>query len=354
MNRNIGLDILRILACFMVVGIHTTPIHINNGQEYNSANLLMQAFYRAGLPIFFLLSGFFLINKKWNVKSYIYSIIKITIPFIIISLAHYIYLYDISPNVLLDYIKTITTSITGVSVHFWFVYVILALYIFSPIITVILSCINEKKSITALLITLIIYAFISNYPALSFALKTPEYNFKPGPFVWVVYFIFGGLLARCSSMINIYTPIVVSLVGLIATYKLSSIDFIDFRPYDINATMLAYSSAILITFLKLGEKIQSISNNIKNAIISISDKTYIVYLVHIMVLDAITTHLPEFIEGLSKSNLYILLTLTCFVFSLVISFLITPIANRITWLVSHMLNVIPTNKINSQLPSSMR
>ncbi|HHL8374238.1 TPA: acyltransferase family protein [Escherichia coli] len=54
MNRNAGMDALRIISCFMVVCIHTC-LNYKYGQDSlnNLLALFGQSLFRIGLPVFF-------------------------------------------------------------------------------------------------------------------------------------------------------------------------------------------------------------------------------------------------------------------------------------------------------------
>lgn len=70
MKRYIGLDILKILSTFAVVLLHT----LNKQSGYS--NILLYAFSSFAVPVFFMINGYFLLNKKDISCRYI--VMKIT------------------------------------------------------------------------------------------------------------------------------------------------------------------------------------------------------------------------------------------------------------------------------------
>ena len=66
-ERQIHFDLLRILACFMVVVLHaasrffdTTPVEAENWMAYNAYDALV----RSAVPLFVMLSGVFFLAAK--------------------------------------------------------------------------------------------------------------------------------------------------------------------------------------------------------------------------------------------------------------------------------------------------
>ena len=69
--RNLGLDLLKIFSCIGVVILHSTRPGFNL-EHYNiSAYLYYLATY--AIPLFFMLNGYFLLNKKKLPYSYVFN-----------------------------------------------------------------------------------------------------------------------------------------------------------------------------------------------------------------------------------------------------------------------------------------
>lgn len=75
-KRNIGIDLIKIIACILVITLHSLspedPIVFNN-----TLNLSLYYVGKLAIPIFFMASGYFVINKPS--VSYIYSFKRIKI-----------------------------------------------------------------------------------------------------------------------------------------------------------------------------------------------------------------------------------------------------------------------------------
>lgn len=70
-KRDTSIDLLRVVCCMLVIGIHVTvdySLTVNKGMDsfIQIQSLLMNNIVRVGLPVFFVISGYFLLNKKIN------------------------------------------------------------------------------------------------------------------------------------------------------------------------------------------------------------------------------------------------------------------------------------------------
>ncbi|WP_139788228.1 acyltransferase family protein, partial [Morganella morganii] len=68
MTRNYSIDLLRVFCCVLVIGIHVVPTYSPpyNINANNVQIIIMQSIVRVGLPVFFILSGMFLLNNKYS------------------------------------------------------------------------------------------------------------------------------------------------------------------------------------------------------------------------------------------------------------------------------------------------
>lgn len=342
-NRNLSIDLLRIISALCIVFIHVTPGYSNDSGLYT---LFIQPIIRAGLPLFFIISGYFLLNGRDEplLEFYRKRFISLLIPFIIFSFIHYTYFHQWDVNAYsyewgLNYIKSI---LYGAPVNFgrdyfmtalyWFVYTISGIYVISPAIKKCLTFIDDKKSLKYLLILIGIYGL---YQALSFYLSSIGFSKNilsaPENIKWLIYFISGGIICRVKNKINnsaILFIILASYLCVMATcVGASSGMWYGFEWIDGNPSMIVLSISIFILFHKN-------NLNINNRYIPyISNLTYGVYLVHIMILsivDAQTKYLGQ------QTISYVMITsLTVFILSLILSSVINySMINRIIRLLS--------------------
>lgn len=144
MNRIVKYDLLRIAACFAIV-----LLHVSNGYWYvvdvNSSDFAIMTVYnsftRFGVPVFFMLSGMFLLDPSRELppKKLISKILKLVISFYIWSL-FYAFQSVIFNGVLHGWssvtdemwYSAFTRLITGHS-HMWFILDLLGFYLLLPV-----------------------------------------------------------------------------------------------------------------------------------------------------------------------------------------------------------------------------
>lgn len=285
-KRNIGIDLLRILACFMVVGIHTTPF-------LSHIDMLMQSFFRVGLCVFFLISGAFILSSepKSLLSWYTNRLLAIIIPFLVYSYIHFVFITNyqlLDLETLVNFVKFIFLSSTSISVHFWFVYTIIGLYLIAPVFSYMINSMTEVNALKSFLILLFIHAIHSNYPIIQSIINIPNIFLIPDIYIWLLYFISGGLLYKCRNIINNNMATLMLLFGFIITYifciNTPNKYGLSFNQFDINASMLIYASGLFLLFVKL--KLEWLRNNdiIVSLILYISKHTYAIYLIHILIL----------------------------------------------------------------------
>lgn len=131
-NRNIAFDLLRILACFMIIIDHTAGGFLVTN-PYNRWWLLLDFYFFLSKPavaLFFMLSGSLLLKKQESVKNWLTKrVLRIVLVIIIFTLPHELFANGSSFD-LLSYIKFSWSSSTG---SYWYLYAYLGLMLTLPI-----------------------------------------------------------------------------------------------------------------------------------------------------------------------------------------------------------------------------
>lgn len=223
MKGYVGIDYFRIVAAFLVIAIHTSPL-----STYSETGdfILTRIIGRVAVPFFFMISGFFLISQysstSYKLKQFIkktafvYAVaILIYIPLNIYN--HYFYMENLLPNIIKDII------FDGTLYHLW--------YLPASIIGGIISWYLVRKAgmKKALLIAGILYiigmfgdsyyGIIEKVPAIkniySHIFEISDYT-RNGVFFSPIFFILGGVIAEKPNQISIKK----SLVNLIVSFIL--------------------------------------------------------------------------------------------------------------------------------------
>lgn len=146
MKREENLDLLKIIACLMVITIHVSAYYINGyekiGGNYFTIGNIWDSFARPAVPIFVLLSGKYALSNEKNIKiSYYYRKIlnNIYIPTFIYSILYFIYSYFL---IVVKYILNLEIEDTYFPVkqliigapfyHMWYLYMAIGLYLLVP------------------------------------------------------------------------------------------------------------------------------------------------------------------------------------------------------------------------------
>ena len=194
--RNLSLDLVKIIAMFMVLALH---INLNHNLPQSLALTFNYGFACIAIPLFFMVSGYLLANKNLNIK---YSKRKICgiLRFVIITTTVYIigsFLYDLivighlsldSYNKFGSYTQWFIQK--GGMWQYWYFASMIIIYLISPILD---KLIHSDK----LLIILFIAVGVSFvFFLLNCYCRFEEYHIKQTYrlWYWIMYFLLGGYI----------------------------------------------------------------------------------------------------------------------------------------------------------------
>lgn len=143
-SRIPGLDLLRVVACYMVVQVHAGEYYyalpgglVTPGTDPVAVNLL-NSLCRIAVPLFVMLSGYFLLPVQGSTRVFFTRrFSRVVVPFVVWCALYAIYrwLRGESERGLGGDLANIPVNF-GVEVgHLWFVYMLLGLYLFAPVIS---------------------------------------------------------------------------------------------------------------------------------------------------------------------------------------------------------------------------
>lgn len=232
-NRLHYIDVLNCIAIFFVLILHSSQLaHFGSPEDSNYIlALLLQTLCIPAVYIFFMNSGATLLDyrEKYSTKKFFVKRIKrVLIPFLLWSVLYYI--YDINhyafpgptrhphPGIV-DFINAFANN--DINNLFWFFYSIIALYIATPILSVLVK--KHRNTMFAIVVASFVLTDLFNYLSKLTGLKIMT-TYLTQPLVtsnFVGYFVMGylikaryfsqkeenifislGLLALCLSIIN--------------------------------------------------------------------------------------------------------------------------------------------------------
>lgn len=313
-KRYANIDLLKTIAIFMVVVLHSGLLHTNfiaikSPASYIefSIRLLMER-----VPIFVMVNGFLLINKQFNLKKHLLKTWHIFLLLIIWSFIYVVIsslIYNIPINMKNVFLEVITTNIsskyTGI---LWFLQNFIALYLLFPILKVLHD--NNKKIYNYSFIIISIFTVGTNFLYLTnniIECKTSwnglkyllsyisKFNIITNGY-FVFYFMLGGYIFehrnKLKFNVNDKKIIAIIILGVLAwllaiTY---GIYISHIQRKMINDTFNYSTIFLCITILGvycLTSNYQNTGNLINRIIESIGKNSLGIYLVHMLVIRAL-------------------------------------------------------------------
>lgn len=145
-NRIIFLDYMRVIACFMVIMVHSCEFFFIDGDNIGIRNLydgfwvsVIDSAFRCSVPLFVMISAYLLVPLKTDAATFLKRrLIRVVIPFIIWSLLYATLPYlwgGLSSNEVASSLTRLLYNFNGASGHMWFVYMLIGIYLFMPVIS---------------------------------------------------------------------------------------------------------------------------------------------------------------------------------------------------------------------------
>lgn len=334
------LDTLRSLATLGVILIHVSSPIINTTPISNSGywwigNLLM-SLTRYAVPMFLLLSGTTMLGREYNLKEYYKRrLMRVVFPFLFWIIVYFFFRYFTLPATKIPEGFSATMSwaghlflTEGVSKHFWYIYMIIFIYLFVPFLSGFANRIENKNVPVLLFIWLLIASWCTRYGANMYLFTDVNRIGK--------YFLFMGyLLAGFYFFRNIiitqklrYTVFIVFLLSIfISAFTVYFISIGNQKTDQSIYNYMSFNTIIQSVALFLLIKNTSVKNKaLKYINEKISDYSYGIYLVHIMVLGILFNH------GIFWTMAHPLISVpVVFLLTLIISFIIIFLLRKIPY-----------------------
>ena len=163
-KREIWVDWLRVIACFMVMVVHSTePFYLNDGSlVLTPGDAFWASFFdslvRCCVPLFAVASSYLLFPLRYSTGEFLRRrAVRVLIPLAIWSLVYAFWWGNPAEN-----LKGLLVNFNYAAGHLWFVYMLLGVYLLMPL----LSPWAEKVSRRELTVYLCIWLFTTTFPML--------------------------------------------------------------------------------------------------------------------------------------------------------------------------------------------
>lgn len=291
-NRILYYDVLRIISVMAVIVLHVIGNTINtlnlSGISSNIYHIIFQLMFFA-VPMFVMLSGGLFLNPEKEIdikKLYTKYISRILICLFGFGMLYsileiYFNTRTISISMFTESIKNIFTG--NLWAHMWYLYLILGLYMISPILKIFTSnCTKKEFQYILLLLFLftILLADIINYSKINVAfhiLITSPYIF---------FYLFGYYLSKYDLPKKIrITSYILSIISIIIIILNNFINIFD-ATYITYTSFITFNIILSIFLLTKNHKYNS-NDKTKKILISLSECGFGIYLVHQLIINII-------------------------------------------------------------------
>ncbi len=313
------IESLRTLACIMVILLHVSGpwlYKLNGVNAFTwSSVALIHSFTRFCVPVFLMITGTLLLKQNTSVLDF-YKIrfSRILKPLLFWSIV-YILIY-----VLFDFILGKSTSvfkvfefafdslIHGAAYHLWYMYLLIALYIFIPFSSKIIQAIHIKYLLLVLITWFAMLSLAQYYESNQYL---QAFRFYLGYFGYLVLGYFLNNL-KMSKQFGISISIVLLILGLASTfipaynnYIHQNINMLNRSFYYLNTNVVVLAIGIFLFFKNIEFKSNLISKISKH-----SFGIYFIHLIFIMLLNKIlaVSELPILLYILIFSGAVLLLS----------------------------------------------
>ena len=281
-NREYAFDILRVISMIMVIIIHVANIYCRSFNIISNHSYLISLIFnticRISVPIFFMISGTLLLDRKFNKEKYIKRLLKYIILIIVWDIIYLVWEYFYLG---VTYDKLYRLIFDPYRAHLWFLYTILVLYAVQPLLKWIMDKSNTKIKVFLLTIWILLSAasMLNPYIAKFFTI-----------FSYIGYFVIGKYLYDFIKGYNFKKYNFFLILMMIICYTLSIIMnySISIKLNQFYNMFFAYRAPFII-LASFAFYILIISNykkdSLNNICTELSDVSLGVYLIHGIFLD---------------------------------------------------------------------
>lgn len=290
-NRSLWIDALKTLATFAVIMLHVCVPLVNDlgnnswtaGNFYNSA-------VRFCVPVFVMITGVLLLSKSDDLGIFLKKrFTRILYPFIFWSGIYLLMKIDFQQPVKEIFSFSIKALKSGAEYHLWYVYMLIGLYLITPILRKWLLKATQKE----ILYFLAIWGFVIllDLPIINKLYTRIDLHYFSG---YIGYLILGYYCVRFPlhkesiklRIIGFSMYLIAFIITAVGTMMLSKkAEVFDSRLYNfLSANVVIASLGIFMVF----QNIKFNFSFLEKIIIEISKRSYGIYLSHVFVLTSLT------------------------------------------------------------------
>lgn len=298
----VWVDLIRVTAIYFVVMIHVSGQLTNVWGKIPNSQWLIADVYgavaRISVPLFFMISGYLLLPRSESLRVFFTKrMTKILIPFIVWS---FIYLFWYCGS----HAAACTTSfvsqlllVRGTYYHLWFLYTLISIYFFLPILRLMFRPEIDKRILWYLIVLWLVFQ-----PVLTIARQVWNFNINISPPLatgFLCFFIVGYLLGEISlSRSRLFLSIALWASGILITVAGTYLLTLKSGAYNgifydfVSLNVIIASVAAFLLLKALGETEVFRSSRIQSITRSLATASFGIYLIHILVIEILGYGIP--------------------------------------------------------------
>lgn len=364
-KRNVKIEIIRLIACFAVIWYHIRELPFKTNGELSETAVFFECLCTICVMTFFLITGFFIYNKKGNIITDWIMLLKkflinIFLPFIIVCIITLIFHeFLISKNSFIECINNINISyiieklvlsiksfdvamLPGTAAHLWYIYSYAIIMIVYPITRYILT--KMPKFVGYLIVAILTICMIVNDYHLYFG--DPSFNLifkiihKPIYYSAVGHILYNDIIKKFIDSKNIDNKtlvinkeiFVISILVYAITFVLLFFTQVGYylgvnNGYVYTSWLSLYSLVMTSAFILIVYSVnidKFLNEKISNGIFYLSSKTLYIYLIHYLIITKFMSIGFQNIWTRNRPNIlyhfvyYIFYSLFIFILSLIV------------------------------------
>lgn len=324
-------DSLRTIATIAVIILHVTAPLLTSMESFTDwwIGNIIESSVRFSVPIFFMLTGSLLFDKEYAIDTFLKKrFFRVIIPFLFWSIPYILFslmlkvMHKEDLSLFLVFTFIIDQFINGSSYHLWFVYTLLGIYLFTPIISKWIRNSTNNEILYFLIIWLITVLF--TYPSLSIFETKIDLSYFTG---FLGYTILGYYLRKINfensrkkdliAIILFFTGLIITIAGTFILYNLKGeMNELYYEYLTLNVLMCSIGIYLYI-------KDKNITNKFILKFLNLINRfSYGIYLIHVLILTfltkgGITCFLINPLIGITVT------TLLCLTFSIFILYIVS-------------------------------
>lgn len=340
-ERNLGFDLLRIIACYLVIINHTnSSVFIENFPSLSgSISLLFFLVSKMGVPIFFMISGALLLSRDESYKDWLQKRV-LRMGIIIIAASFFVVVMTYRTEIFTEFsiVAFIENLIKEpIILSYWYLYSYFTLLLILPFLRKMIRNFENKDFLLFIglgMFVTVVYPFLGLFLPLPVISNYAIFPLFCGP---LLYFVTGYYVTHVYCSENKFQRVKENIIGCLVfclmlgiSYFMTSNEYYSNGSFSLNldnAYLLPHflNSVICFYLIYRNMKCTHVSEWLQKVILIISSSTFGIYLIHFTMI-SYTWRINAFLENIMNDLIALLiyqviLFIICFIIVRIVKFI---------------------------------